>query len=83
MKEYLVTINNSGWNNIFIVSAQNSQDAINQVFEKYFAPENISLRKENKEWGEPINHIYTKSDLKAKSIGSLHNRDGKIICVNL
>lgn len=82
MKEYLVTMDRAQHNNIFIVSTHNARDAINQVFEKYFAPENIELRKENEEWGEPLNHIYTKSDLTAKSIGSLHNRDGQVLCVN-
>lgn len=82
MKEYLVTMDGAQWNNIFIVSAQNARVAINQVFNEYFAPENVGLRKENKEWGEPLNHIYVKSDLTAKSIGSLHSRDGKVVCVN-
>lgn len=82
MTEYLVTMDSADWNNIFIVSAKNAKDAIDQVFENNFKWQNESLRKENKDFGEPINHIYSKSDLKARSIGSLHNEEGKIICVN-
>lgn len=82
MEEYLVTMDRADRNNIFIVSAQNTKDAINHVFEKYFFPMNSKLREENKEWGEPIYHIYTKSDLIAKSIKSLHKRGGRIVCVN-
>lgn len=82
MEEYLVTMDSADWNNIFIVSAQNAKDAINQVFEKYFIQTNSKLRKENKEWGEPLYHIYSKSDLAAKNIRGMHKRDGKIICVN-
>lgn len=81
MKEYLVT-NDGDWDNIFIVSAKDAKDAINQVFEKHFEWQNEGLKKENKELGYYANHIFTKSDLSAKSIGSLHNRDGKIIRVN-
>jgi hypothetical protein len=81
MKEYLVT-NDGDWDNIFIVSAKDAKDAINQVFEEYFELQNEGLRKENKELGYYANHIFTKSDLSAKSIGSLHNRDGKVIRVN-
>jgi hypothetical protein len=75
-------MDSADWNNIFIVSAKNAKDAIDQVFENNFKWQNESLRKENKDFGEPINHIYSKSDLKARSIGSLHNEEGKIICVN-
>lgn len=82
MKEYLVTMDSADWHNIFIVSAPNAKDAIDQVFVQYFEPENTKLKEENKKCGEQINHIYTKSDLKTKSIGSLHSREGKIILVN-
>ena len=71
MKEYLVTMDGAQWNNIFIVLALNAKDAINQVFEEYFAPENIILRKENKEYGEPLNYIYAKSDF----CGRIYDRD--------
>lgn len=75
-------MDSADWYNIFIVSAKDAKDAINQVFNDYFKWQNPSLKKENKDFGEPINHIYTKSDLTAKSIGSLHNQSGKIIHVN-
>lgn len=82
MKEYLVTMDSADWNDIFIVSAENAKGAINMVFEEYFRWQNDALQKENKDIGEPINHIYAKSDLKAKSIERLHNREGKIILVH-
>lgn len=82
MKEYLVTMDDASWDNTFVVSAKDSKDAINQVFDKCFKPQNESLREENKELGYYANHIFTKSDLTAKSIGGLHNRYGKIIRVN-
>lgn len=82
MKEYLVTMDRADWNNIFIVSAKDSKDAINQVFEGYFKWQNPSLKKENKDFGEPINHIYTKFDLRARSIESLHSEGEKIFRVN-
>ena len=81
MKDYLVT-NDGDWSNIFIVSAKDAKDAINQVFTTLFEPDNVDLRKENKELGYASNHIWTKSDFKARSIGSLHNQEGKIIAVN-
>lgn len=82
MKDYLVTMDNADWSDIFIVSVENAKGAINMVFEKYFRRQNVALQKENKDIGEPIDHIYTKSDLKAKSIDSLYNRDEKIILVH-
>ncbi|WP_024346070.1 hypothetical protein [Lacrimispora indolis] len=82
MNEYLVTMGGGSWNNIFIVSAKDSKDAINQVFDTVFKWKNPALKKENEDFGEPVNHIYSKTDLTARSIGSLHNEEGKIITVN-
>ena len=82
MKDYLVTMDSGDWDNIFVVSASNSKEAINQVFENIYKPQNERLRSENKELGYYAFHIYTKSDLTAKSIEDLHNTQGKIIKVN-
>lgn len=82
MKEYLVTMDNADWDNIFIVSAKNSEEAIRYVFDKYFKYQNKNLREENKRMGYNGNHIFTKSDFIAKSIYSLHSKEGKIIHIN-
>lgn len=44
MEEYLVTMPHADWNNIIIVPANSSKDAINQVFEKEFEWRNIALQ---------------------------------------
>lgn len=82
MKEYLVTMAVADWDNIFIVSAKDAKEAIKKVFENHFKHKNESLKRENKELGYYANHIYSKSDLKARSIGSLHNELGSVIVVN-
>lgn len=82
MKEYLVTSDYGQWDNIFIVSAQNAKDAIEQVYQSYVVPMNDSIKRENKEVGYNSSRICMKSELHARSIGSLHNEQGKIILVN-
>lgn len=77
IKEYLVTLNNYG--GMFIVSAKNAKDAIAQVWEEHFLLINEGLREDNKRMGYHANHIYAKSELTARSLGSLHNEQGKII----
>ena len=75
MKDYLVEEDGQ----YYIVLAKDAKDAINQVWEKYYAYKNEVSREENNEFGMPLNHIYTKSELKAKSLSSLHNREGKVV----
>lgn len=85
MKEYLVTtkkVYETCYPNVFIVSAKEAKEAINKVFEKHFEQRNESLKRENDELGYYANHIYSKSDLQARSIGSLHNEQGSVIVVN-
>lgn len=82
MKDYLVTSDCGQFDNIFIVLAKNAKDAIKQVYQSYVAPMNEDIKKENKEAGYNYYRICLKSELHAKSIGSLHNEDGKIIRVN-
>lgn len=82
MKEYLVTTDYGQYNNIWIVLAKDAKDAINQVWEHYYKDMNDELLEENKEVGYNMYKLILKSELKAKSLGSLHTTDGKIINVN-
>lgn len=59
MKEYIVWV--SGTNDIYLVSAKNAKDAIDQVWEM--------VRGDG---------TY-KQDLIARSTGSLHNEQGKVV----
>ncbi len=82
MKEYLVTSDYGQWNNIFIVMAKNGKDAIEQVYQSYVVPMNKDIKKENKEEGYTVYSICLKSELHAKSLGSLHNKNGRIVRIN-
>lgn len=82
MKEYLVTSDYGQWNNMWIVSAKDAKDAINQVYETYIVPMNMEIKEENRRDGFPYYRCCKKSELHARSISSLHNEDGKIICIN-
>lgn len=79
MKEYLVTTDNE--NLTFIVSAKNAKDAISQVWDTHMQWENSELQERNEELGYKRYRMYTKSDINARSLGSLHNEQGKILCI--
>lgn len=82
MKDYLVTSDYGQWNNMWIVFAKDAKDAIEQVYQEHIIPMNEELKIENKEAGYKLYRLCSKSELHAKSIGSLHNSEGKIICIN-
>lgn len=82
MKDYLVTSDYGQWDNIWIVLAKNAKDAINQVYQSYVIPMNEDIKRENKKVGYNSMRVCLKSELHARSIGSLHNEEGKIIFVN-
>ena len=82
MKEYLVTTDYGQYNNKWIVSASDSKDAINQVWEYHYKAMNDGLKEENKEVGYNMYRLITKNDIKARSLESLHTEYGKIINVN-
>ena len=82
MKEYLVTTGYGQYSNKWIVLATDSKDAINQVWEFYYKDMNDEIDVENKEFGYNMYKKITKSEIKARSLGSLHNENGKIINVN-
>lgn len=82
MKDYLVTSDYGQWDNIFIISAKNAKDAIDQIYQSYIVPLNEDIKKENKKAGYDFCRICLKNELHAKSIESLHSENGKIIRVN-
>lgn len=82
MKEYLVKTDYGQHNNKWIVLATDSKDAINQVWEYYYKDMNDEIDVENKEFGYNMYKKITKGEIKARSLGSLHNENGKIINVN-
>ena len=55
---------------------------IEQVYQSYVVPMNKDIKRKNKEAGYNSYRICLKSELHARSIGSLHNEDGKIIRAN-
>lgn len=74
LREYVVEVDSSR-DNIYLVSAKNAKEAINIVWEDVF--------KISNEWDKEHGYNpFTKCDLHAKSVGSLHNRDGKIVCLH-
>jgi len=82
LKDYLVTSSYGQWDNIFIVSAKNAKDAIEQVYQSYIISMNEDIKRKNKEVGYNSYRICLKRELHARSIRSLHNENGKIIQVN-
>lgn len=75
MKEYLVTLSDEN----FIVLAKNAKEAIEHVWNTDIRNRNDVAVLENLKVGYASNHIYAKSELKARSLGSLHNEEGRII----
>lgn len=82
LKDYLVTSDYGQWNNIWIVLAKNAKNAIDQVYQSYVIPMNEDIKRENKKVGYNSMRVCLKSELHARSIGSLHNEEGKIISIN-
>lgn len=74
LKEYIVT-SNGDWNNIFLVSAYDSKDAVEKVFKKCFAWRTEADREEGY---KPV----CRSSLKAESVKRLHKRDGAVVTLN-
>lgn len=75
LKEYVVTVDENQWNNLYIVSAKNAKEAINIVWESEFA---WKVQMDREDGYRPT----AKYQLHARSIGSLHNENGRIICLN-
>lgn len=82
MKDYLVTSDYGQWDNTWIILAKNAKDAIEQVYQAYVIPSNEYCKSENKKVGYHMYRMCRKDELHARSIGSLHNEEGKIILVN-
>ncbi len=80
MKEYLVESNQGQWTNTWIVLAHNSKEAIQTVWDYVgFDSWNSRLKEENKRLGYQANAMFLKTEFTARSIGSLHNENGKVI----
>lgn len=75
LKDYVVTVDGNQWNNLYIASAKNAKDAINIVWEEDFA---WKVKMDREEGYRPT----AKYELHAKSIGSLHSSNGRVICLN-
>ena len=75
LKEYVVTVDGNQWNNLYIVSAKNAKDAVNTVWESEFA---WKVKQDREEGYRPT----AKYELRARSIGSYHNEEGRVICLN-
>ena len=82
LKDYLVTSDYGQKDNIWVALAKNAKDAIDQVYQSYVIPMNENIKRENREAGYHSMRVCLKSELHAKSIGSLHSKEGKIILVN-
>lgn len=82
MKEYLVKTDYGQYNNIWIVLAKDAKDAINQVWEYYYDDMNMDILVENKKVGYEMYKLMSKSELSAKSLGSLHSKNGIVISIN-
>ena len=66
MKEYIVWVNHT--NDIYLVSAKDTKDAINQIWEEVQVDNQV----------EGCVQI-CKEDITARSVGSLHNQQGKVV----
>ena len=75
IEEYVVTVDGNQWNNLYIASAKNAKEAINIVWESEFA---WKVKEDREEGYRPT----AKYELHARSIGSLHNEEGRVICLN-
>jgi len=74
LKEYVVTVDGNQWSNLYIASAKNAKEAVDIVWEKEFV---WRVKTDREEGYRPT----AKYELHARSIGSLHNEEGRIICL--
>ena len=78
LKEYLVVSTDK---KVFIVSAKDSKDAIEYIYNNHYLKQNRKWIEENQKIGFAMNKIFTKADFNARSLGSLHNEMGRMICI--
>lgn len=74
-REYVVTVDGNQWNNLYVVSANNAKEAINIVWESEFA---WKVHQDREKGYRPT----VKNELHAISIDSLHNKEGRVVCLN-
>ena len=78
LKEFLVTVKEK---EKYIVTAKDTKEAIEYIYANNYARQNRVWKEENDYIGFEMNHIYTKDEFVARSLGSLHTENGRIICV--
>lgn len=75
MRYYIVECADAAWDNLFVVMAQNKQEAIDIVFEEHIEPSN--------ERHKGLGYLpYTKKDLSAKRLEEYAEEGLKSICLN-
>lgn len=77
MKEYYVWSDYGQIKHSWIVLAKNSKDAIQQVWDKYIVHINAMIM-----WNSKDVKTHDKEQLHARSLGSMHNENGKILLLN-
>lgn len=75
MKEYIVTVDGNQWDNLFLVSAQNSKTAIDMVWDRYFS---WRVKSDREKGYRPT----AKYELHAVSIAKLYTENGNIVKLN-
>ena len=78
LKEYLVTVREK---ERYIVSAKDAKEAMEYVYANNYARQNREWLDENIKAGFVLNHIYTKDEFTARSLGSMHTEQDRIICL--
>lgn len=69
MKDYIVWVDNT--DDIYLVLAKNAKDAIEQIWEE--------VQVDNQVYIEKGRYPICKKDITARSTGSLHNEQGKVV----
>lgn len=74
MKQYIVELITSQWNDMFLVKAENKKDAIQKVWDENFADQSYSISKGYTP--------YYKKELKATDCDELYKENGDVVCIH-
>ena len=80
MEEYLVE---SSDKKVFIILAENSENAIDYVYTNHYEQQNKKWAEENDSIGFPIYRIFPKTEFVARSLNSIRNEKDKAICIKI
>lgn len=72
---YIVTENTGDWNNLFVVKAKNKKEAIQKVFNNYFASKN-NYAKEN---GYAL---FLKKNMSAILLDKMYKNENGVLTLN-